>query len=67
MYKFMTTFSYLTRKEGIAIGKTKVLWEASLRCFFFTHFAKLFISLVVTNSHPFTDCMFLSCHVGVSE
>ena len=66
MCKFMTTFSYLTRK-GIPIGKTKLVWEASFRCFFFTHFAKLFISLVVTNSHPFTDCMFLSCQVGVSE
>ena len=29
------------------------MWKASLRCFFFTHFAKLFISLVVTNSHLF--------------
>ena len=42
---------YLIRKGRSPAGKTKLMWEASRRSFFFSHFAKLFISLVVTISH----------------
>ena len=42
---------YLIRKERFPVEKTKLVWEASLRCHLV--FVKLFISLVVTNSHLF--------------
>ena len=44
---------YLIKKEKFPVGKRKLGWEALFRHFLSTHFAKLFIILVVTNCHLF--------------